>query len=197
MPGCPQVAISQECRVNISWVISESAVLDPLIRTDQLKQLGSIWGSWKTWRSYQTDNVVCYDMLRADELIKRNFYQQCNFYIANSHYGQLGNPAGVKVYEGNFDLEIDNPEDIIAMHLAASVSNIVLLLGFDLGKGVLKNDKLAEHRAHNYRSLTKQAIKNNPDVQWVLIDSTEPIRKDLLELPNLGTDTLANILSAE
>lgn len=181
--------------MNISWVLSTSAQINPEIDVDRLKELGSFWGGWQTWRSCQTDNVICHDMVRAKELIDREFNLGCNFFIPNSFYVSLGRPAGVKVYEGNFAHDVDNQEDIISLHLASSNSDIVLLMGFDLSEQPKFEDKLAEHRAHNYRSLLRQVIVDNPQVQWVAIDHSKPFRTGLQNLPNLGQDTLNNILS--
>jgi hypothetical protein len=37
---------------------------------------------------------------------------------------------------------------------------------------------------------------DNPQIQWVAIDHFEEFRKDLKNLPNLGKDTLKNILTS-
>jgi hypothetical protein len=180
--------------MNISWVLADSTDLDHKINLLQLKELGSFWGGWKTWRAYQTDNVVCHNIVKAKDLIQREFHRTCNFYIPNSIYATLGRPEGVKLYEGNFVHEVDNQEEIVAMHLASQTSDIVLLLGFDFTEQEKNADKLLEHRANNYRNLTKGVIKNTPNTQWVVVDHLNPLRPDLLELENLGTDSLKNIL---
>jgi hypothetical protein len=181
--------------MNISWVLSNSAQIDPGIDIAQMKELGSFWGGWQTWRSCQTDNVICHDMVKSRELIDRSFHQTCNFYVPNKYYISLGRPDKVKVYDGDFVHDLYNHEDIVAMHLAASTSDIVLLLGFDFGEFVKSEDRIAEHCAHNYRSLTRQVIQDCPNVQWVCIDHPKEFRPDLISLPNLGRDTLTNILS--
>lgn len=181
--------------MNINWVLATGTQVDPVVDINRLKELGSFWGSWRTWRGCQTDNVVCHDMSRAKELIDRSFHLNCNFYIPNSFYASLDRPAGVKIYEGDFVHEVDNQEDIVAMHLAASMSEIVLLLGFDFGEQTKLEDRLAEHRAYNFRNLTRQVIVNHPNVQWVVIDHYRELRKDLQDLPNLGQDTLSNIIA--
>lgn len=180
--------------MNINWVVADSYVLDPTVDLAQLKNFGSFWGGWRTWRSCNTDNVICNDMSKADELIKRNFHLHCNFYIANSMYTSLNRPQGVRLYEGDFIHDLDHQEEIVAMHLASSVSDIVLLLGFDFSQKPKLPDRLEEHRAHNYRSLVKQAIKDNPTVQWVAVDHAGEFRKDLLELENLTVDTLDSVI---
>jgi len=182
--------------MNINWLIGDSTNLDPTVDLLKLKKIGSFWGSWRTWRGYQTDNVICHDVAKAQELIDRQFYQKCNFYISNSAYQTLGRPENVKLYEGDFIHDIKNHEEIVGMHLVASVSDVVLLLGFDFTEKNALPDKLEQHRAINYRNLVNEAIKNNPSVQWVIVEHPAEIRKDLLELSNLGTDTLSNIIDS-
>lgn len=182
--------------MNISWVLANRAQIDPTVEIHRLKELGSFWGGWQTWRNCQTDNVICYDTAKASELIHRSFHIQCNFYIPNSVYATLDRPTGVRLFEGDFIHDLDNHEEIVAMHLATANSDIVLLLGFDFGEQPKLADQLAEHRAHNYRSLTRQVLMDHPEIQWVVIDHPHEIRKDLQDLPNLGKDTLVNILQS-
>lgn len=181
--------------MKISWVLADSVLLDPTTNTAKLKEIGSIWGSWLTWRSCQTDNVICHDMSKADELIKREFYKNCNFYIPASMFTSLGQPAGVLCYQGDFKHDVPRQEEIVALHLAASTSDIVLLLGFDFAEFTKLEDRLEEHRATNYRNLIKQVIKNNPKTQWVLIDHANTIATFYQELDNLTQDTMGAVLS--
>ena len=180
--------------MKINWALANNFVLDPTVDIEQLKHCGSFWGSWRTWRACGTDNVVCYDLAKADELIRREFHQACNFYIPNAVYISLDRPDGVKLYEGAFVHDVDNHEEIIALHLSASVSDIVLMLGYDFSEYPKLEDRLQEHRAHNYRSLIRQVIKDNPMIQWVAVDHPGEFRKDLLDLENLTQDTLENVI---
>jgi hypothetical protein len=182
--------------MNINFVLANSTQFDPTVNLEKVKELGSFWGGWRTWRGCQTDNVICHDLPKARELIQRNFHLTCNFYIPRSVFVDLDRPEGVRLYEGEFKHDLDNYEDIVSMHLASSNSDIVLLMGFDFGEPVKLEDKLSEHRANNYRNLVRQVIADNPKIQWVVLDPTRPIRKDLQALSNLGTDTLTNILTA-
>ena len=161
---------------------------------EDFKKLGAFWGSWRTWRACQTDNVLCHDQVKAAELIQREFQNLCNFYIPDSTHANLDRPIGVKVYGGEFVHDVSHQEEIVAMHLAASVSDIVLLLGFDFSESSKQDDRLLEHRLNNYRGLIKQAIVDNNQVQWVVLDHPLDFRNDLLELPNLTKDFLVNIL---
>ena len=180
--------------MNISWVLADTFVLDPVLDIKEIKEIGSLWGSWKTWRGCQTDNVICHELTKAGDLLKRNFQTNCNFYIPNDTWVTLDRPDGVQLYEGKF-LDEFQPEEIVAMHLAASQSDIVLLLGFDLAEKTKNPDRLLEHRAHVYRTLVKHCIENNPEVQWVLVDHLGDIMKYMSNMPNLVKDSMDTALS--
>jgi hypothetical protein len=181
--------------MNIAWVLSDSVALGPEVDIDQLKQLGSFWGGWRTWRGCHTDNVICNDLDKAGELLKRNFQAGCNFYIPNANYQILNRPTAVRLYEGAFAHDVDRRDEIVAMHLAAASNDIVLLLGFDFSEPMVNPDKLLEHRTQNYRGLVHQVINDNNQVQWVLVDHPDLVMKSLSSLPNLSTDTLEAALS--
>jgi hypothetical protein len=180
--------------MKISWIFSDAVDLDPVVDITQLKNVGCFWGSWRGWRAYQIDNVICHDIKKADELIKRNFQSVCNFYIPNSIYTSLDRPTGVKLYEGEFVHDMDRHEEIVSMHLAAMDSDIVLLLGFNFCELEKHEDKLITHKLKNYTQLAKHAIMDNKNVQWVLIDHPGQLADEYADLANLTTDTLANTL---
>jgi hypothetical protein len=139
--------------------------------------------------------VICHNQSKAVELIKRNFQTHCNFYIPNSVYYSIDCPAGVKLYEGNFVHDVINQEEIVAVHLAATTSDIVLLLGFDLAELVPTSDRLKTHQAHHHRNLIRQAIKDYEHVQWVVVDHFEKLDPNLVNLPNISTDSLQAVLA--
>lgn len=181
--------------MNISWVLADSVVLDPLQDITELKNIGAFWGSWQTWRACQTDNVICNDSRKASDLIQRNFQRTCNFYISNSVFQQLDRPEGVRLFEGTFTHDVDHHDEIVAMHLVTGTSDIVLLLGFDLTEKLVNPDRLEQHRAQNYRGLIRQAIAANDHIQWVLVDHPGEIGKDMSNLENLTADTMQNVLA--
>ena len=176
--------------MNIKWVLADNLVLDPTIDINRMKKDGTFWGSWKTWRAYNTDNVVCHDAKKAEELVKNEFQKTCNFYIPNSVYTALGHPTKVLIYEGDFmGHKVNNQDEIVAMNLAASSADILLLVGFDWSEQEQDPDPGRELCAKNYRGLVMQAIKSYPDVQWILIDHPKELRPELLEFPNLDRDS--------
>jgi hypothetical protein len=181
--------------MNISWVLADSAMADPTVDISELKRLGSFWGSWRTWRAWQTDNVICHDQRKADELIKRNFQNNCNFYIPNSVYTSLNRPDGVQLYEGAFVHDVDRQEEIVAIHLAATTGDIVLLFGFDLTELEPNPDRLLAHKAHHHRNHIRQAIKDFVQIQWVIVDHIGDLDPNIANLPNVVTDSLQAVLA--
>ena len=180
--------------MNVTWVLADNTQLDPTTDIKTLKNFGSVWGGWRTWRAYATDNVVCHDISKVQDLLQRNFQSLCNLYVPNSSYVMLNRPAGVKLYEGELDMELDNKDELIAMNLAATVSDVVLLLGFDWPTQDRNPDKLLEHRAHNYRSVVNRLIQERSAVQWVMVDPPSPVRPELNNFDNFNTDSLTSVL---
>jgi hypothetical protein len=181
--------------MNISWVVADSEIADPAMNIAEIKRLGALWGSWRTWRAWQTDNVICYDQNKTAELIKRNFQNSCNFYIPNAVYASLDRPDGVRLYEGAFVHDVDRQEEIVAVHLAATTSDIVLLLGFDLTELEPNPDRLLSHKQHHHRNLLRQAVKDYDLVQWVVVDHLGKLDPNLANLDNVSTDTLQAVLA--
>jgi len=180
--------------MNVTWVLADAAMIDPMQDLAALKTIGSFWGGWRTWRAYATDNVVCHDMKQANVLLKRNFQTQCNFYIPNAIYPLLDRPAGVRLYEGEFVHDVDRQEEIVALHLVATASDIVLMVGFDLADYPKNPDKLIENRTQHYRNLVKHVVATNKRTQWVLVDHEGEIGKLYAGLDNLTKDSLNNVI---
>ncbi len=172
--------------MKISWVVADGYQFDPTVDVDVIKNIGSIWGSWTTWRGCGTDNVICNSESKAQDLIERSFHKGCNFYIPNKTWTKLNQPSGVQSYGGEFAHEIQNTDDIIALHLASSTANIVLMMGFDLSLLDLSNQ--------HYYGHVLSVIKQHPDTQWVLVDHNKTLDKNFQDLPNLTCDIFKNVL---
>jgi len=185
---------SQERMMRISWVFASGYQIDPGQDIEKFKLIGPTWGSWKTWRSCSTDNVVCHDLAKSQDLIKRAFQAVCNFYVPRRHYQDLSRPIGIKLYDGEFTHDVNDLEDIIAMHLAADTSDIVLLTGFDFSDQEKTPDRLTNHRIHNYHGLIRGVIGQRDLVQWVAVDHPKKLGDLYQNLPNLTCDTMENAL---
>ena len=181
--------------MNISWVLADNLVLDPLADLRQMKNIGSMWGSWRTWRACSTDNVICHDSAKAQELVAKDFHKTCNFYISNAAFPAGSVPAGARLYEGSFVDDVVESDEIVALHLAASTSDIVLLLGFNWQQPRETGDKAQDRRNQVYGILVRNAIRDNPQVQWVLVDHIGPVMSEIAKLDNLTQDSMATALS--
>ena len=180
--------------MRVSWAIAEGYEFARDGELDTIKNVGPTWGSWKTWRGCKTDNVICHDRAKAQELIGRAFQAVCNFYIPKKYYQDLNRPVRVKLYDGDFEQELNHAEDVISLHLAAAESDIVLLLGYQLGKLDPPADAYEKHKLVNYHGLIRSTMNNNPNVQWVLIDHDGDLDKAYQNMPNLTCDTMDNVL---
>jgi hypothetical protein len=115
--------------------------------------------------------------------------------VSNPVYLALDEPDRVFSYGGEFSHEVHEQDEIVAMHLAAGVSDLVLLLGFNWHQQPLPVDSDKKLLRHNYINLVREAIAGNPKTQWVVIDHTGPIMPELSNLPNLTQDTMTNVFA--
>lgn len=180
--------------MRVCWTVAAGFQLDPAVDLEAIKAVGAVWGSWQTWRSCSTDNVICHDRAKARELLDRAFQAVCNFYVPRAHYEFLQRPVGVRLYEGDYQQQVDDIEDIIALQLAASSSDIVLLLGYDLASITSKDDRFDQHKLVNRHGLIRSTIAGASQTQWVVIDHAGDLDRAYQTLPNLTCDTMANAL---
>ena len=193
MPRRIQMATAQGHAVKISWVAASDYQLDPTVDVEQMKSVGPIWGSWRTWRTCNTDNVICHEQAKSRELLDRAFQAVCNFYVPRSLYESLGRPLGIRLYDGNFDGEVDHIEDVVALHLAGAESDIVLMLGFYWKLAEKIEDRFERHKITNRHGLIRSIIAARDRTQWVAIDCSE-LDKSYQNLANLTCDSLENAL---
>lgn len=180
--------------MRINWAFADGYQIDPAIDIESIKNIGPTWGSWRTWRSCGTDNVICHDIAKARELVNRAFQAVCNLYVPKKHYQELDRPRGIKLYEGDFDHALDHAEDIIALHILSSMSDIVLMAGYDLGDIREAQDRYDGHKLQNYHGMLRSLLGQNPDVQFVLVDHPKILDKAYRDLPNLTCDKMSNVL---
>lgn len=182
--------------MNVSWVAASKYVSDAAVDVEKIKSIGPVWGSQSTWRSCETDNVVCHDVQSAEALVARQFHQRCNFYTYKNNYQLLGRPQGIYLYDNtvNFDIEVDCIDDVIAMHLAAARSDVVLLLGFDFARSAESDDRYNLHKVNNWHRMVRGCIAQNTETQWVAVDHCADFDEVYTELSNLTCDKMTNVL---
>ena len=180
--------------MKICWVIADQAYLDPTVDISQLKNIGPFWGGWRTWRSWNTDNVVCYRSDEAAHLVEKNFHTKCNLYLPATTAEHIQIPPGVRLYQGSFHQEVDQPDEIVSMHLASAHNDIVLLYGFDLRPKNF-NEGEAKLKWHNFKNYVKHIFVGNTNVQWVILDHSPDLESELQGIDNIQFDTVANIVA--
>lgn len=180
--------------MKISWVLCQTLrpdFADPAV----IRSVGPAWGSWETWKAYKTDNVVCTDLEQARTLIQRAFHAVANFYVPKDFYATLGRPVGLKLYDGEFKgPAIKNRDDIVALNLTSSTSDIVLLLGFNLSPLSKDADKIERAYEEAYQYNIRGVIRDNPNVQFVLVNYEYDLSKPFTELENLTQDSLESVV---
>lgn len=188
------VQMARDCNImKVCWVLGED-FQSHADKAKSIKAVAPIWGSHKTWREFETDNVICNELPIAIGLLNRAFQAVCNFYVPKERYVDLGRPNGVKMYDGGFNVEMFNKDEIIALHLVAPNNDIVLLLGFNLAPRDWGDYKIAKHQWTNYLLAVKTVIAQHPDTQWVAIDQISDIHPDIKNLPNFTCDKIENVV---
>ena len=181
--------------MRVNWVLSSTVVnrRDWGSYPQAMKDIAPLWGSWKTWVDFNTDNVICHDLDKSRDLINRAFHAVCNFYVWRDHHDQLGRPARVSVYDGSYHVSVPDIEDIVAMHLAASKSDMVLLLGFDFGRVISTDNAELDQGLRDRLGMLRGALAST-NVQWVAIDHDAVPDASFANLTNFTRDTMDNVL---
>ena len=173
--------------MNINWIVTPH-----YCPQFDMQQVAPVWGSDTAWHKMPVDNVICYDFDRAFDLISRNAQVRCNLWLPEKHFANLDRPAGINLFGGKFAEQVIYTEEIVAMHLVASSSDIVLLAGFDLSDSD-KGDEFDDHLHNNYLKNVKRVIAEHADTQWVLLDHKSPKHGLFDSLPNLLGDSSGNV----
>jgi len=172
--------------MNIAWIFAENTMLPPTTPVQAIKDLAPVWGSWRTQRGYNTDNVVCWNTEQAAKLVSQGYAKICNLYIPQTVYIQLKEPKGVRAFGGEFDFAVDSVDDIVAVHLVATVADVILMVGFDL-------ETKSTPSGNNYIGLITEAIRTSGK-QWVVVDHHTDLAESIQNLPNITRDILPNVL---
>lgn len=163
------------------WVISQDLQQDPLLRYQKLGELAPTWGSWATWRAFNTDNSICTNLAEADKLLSRAFQSVTNLYLPKDFFAELGNPRGVKLFDGVAPPGASNIDDIAVVSIVSQLYDIVLLLGFEFGEDA-RSDQIYTTMAGQDRC------------QFVLVDNPKSPAQRFQDLANFTCDKYANVL---
>ena len=175
--------------MNIAWLFAENTLLPPATDIQTIKNVAPIWGSWRTQRGYQTDNVICWDPVQATQLVAQGYGAICNLFIHQTVYEQLEKPDRVRVFGGEFVHSVDSKDDVVGMHLVASAADVILMVGFDFAE-----PKTATESRTNYLGLAAQVVRDHPKQQWVMVNHSPELAKPFAGLENITCDLMKNVL---
>lgn len=177
------------------WVVAHNYVpsADPL-RLTTMRDLGVVWGPWKSWRLCQTDNVIVNEFEDAQTLLTRKFNDVCNFWTNEDNFAKLGRPDKVNLYRQLINPDLILKDDILALALAASRYKIVLVVGYDLSTLASSAPQLDKHNKKKWIAEIKKIIKTNSNTQFVFVDLPKSAMQDFSNLENFTNDTYDNIL---
>ena len=180
--------------MKINWVFANDTFMDPAEDITALKSAGQFWGSWKTWHTCKTDNIICYSESEADKLIRKRFNQVANMlYLPVKCEDKFGVMPKVSYFHGEFSHDTINHDEIIALHLASASSDIVILYGFDWSTTNDPVDPAEKLKLDNYRNLVSEVIRSVPKVQWVVVDHVGKLFPELDGAENILMDTMKNV----
>lgn len=165
-----------------AWVISEALQLLPTKVYGRLQDIAPTWGSWSTWREFKTDNCSCSEIRKARELLGRAFQGVTNLHLPKAYFVELGEPRGVRLFEGVPRTDVEYQDDVIAVSLASQQYDIVLMLGFDLSQPEAYSDQIYA------------ILAGNSNCQFVQIDAIKTAPERYQNLTNFTCDIYDNVL---
>jgi len=176
--------------MKISVVVANRAVIDPTINPENFSQIGDTWAGWQQWHQCHQKNVICHDTNTAKRMIDLGFHRACKFWIPESVFAIANRPDTVGFYAGDFVHEVQDQEEIVALHIASSSSDIVVMIGFDW-EPLHTVDPILLHQRANRDGLIAQVVNDTPTTQWVITDDVPDCLK---ERPNVMQENVKNLL---
>jgi hypothetical protein len=180
--------------MRINWALSHVFVTCDDLDWQRIQNCAPTWsGAGK--KAITAQNTICSDPATCLQLLKSAAYTRTNIYVPHDFWQAQGQPAVARVFQGTPYPNIANVDDIIALHLAAAHSDIVLMLGFDfcLKPGAI--DAKTAKVMQDYHGLLRSLIVNSPETQFVAIDQPEILSPSYQDIANLTCDTLQAVLT--
>jgi len=180
--------------MKIGLLISQQTGENVKLNLDEFNNYMPTWGSCHIWGRFPVDNIICNNINTTRTLVSRNVQKQTNLFVPQKHITQLGNPANLKGFQGEFkDTNINNKDDIIGMNITSSIYDIILMFGFKFAKSKSK-DKLETYKQNAYLYNVHTIIKENSDKQFVLVNHKGKLSADFEALDNFTKETLTNTI---
>jgi hypothetical protein len=180
--------------VRFNWVLSQAFSACEDQDWQRIQNCAPTW-SGAGPRQITAQNSICSNAAACLQLLKSAAYQRTNLYVPHDFWLEHGQPTVVRVFQATPYPNITDVDDIIALHLAAAHSDIVLMLGFDLCLNTGPIDGKTAKIMQDYHGLLRSLIVNTPETQFVAIDQPQILSASYQGIANLTCDTLQAVLT--
>ena len=176
------------------WLVQKEYNPQSTIGVDKMKEIASIWGSWKSHRNCLTDNSVVDDFKDASTLLKRGFNLETNLWTHEDNFIRLSRPEAMSLHKIGIDKDLQDRDDLVAMALTGARYDLVIALGFDLSYNTTLTDPLEIHEHKRYLSALANIVKGFSNTQFVFIDLPQDPTQNFTKLENFSCDNIQNVL---
>jgi hypothetical protein len=181
--------------VEICWVVQKDYDPKSDIGAEKMKELCTVWGSYKSWRQCQTDNCVVEDFSEARRLVDRDFNLKTNLWTHEENYDDLGRPEALSLHKITIDKTLQDKDDLVALALAGARYDLVMCIGFDISFHKDITDKLELHEHKRYLSAIANIVRGFDQTQFVFIDLPNDPAENFDGLENITCDNIQNVLT--
>lgn len=176
------------------WLVHKDYNPESTIGVDKMKEIATMWGSWKSHRLCQTDNCIVEDLKDATSLIKRGFNLTTNLWTHEENYIPLERPEALSIHKIGIDKDLIDRDDLVALALAGARYDLVMVVGFNLSATESK-DKLEIHEHKRYLSAIANIVRGFNQTQFVFIDLPDDPAENFTGLENFTCDNIQNVLT--
>lgn len=180
--------------MRFNWVLARGFATCDKHDWQRIQNSAPTWASTSP-RKITAQNSICSNAAECLQLLKSAAYQRTNLYVPHDFWQEHGQPTVVRVFQATPYPNITDVDDIIALHLAAANSDIVLMLGFDLVLNTGPMDAKTAKILQDYHGLLRSLIVNTPETQFVAINQAQMLSPAYQGITNLTCDTLQAVLT--
>lgn len=181
--------------MRFNWVLSHNFYTCNDQDWQRIQNCAPTWSALDDQRPLSVQNCVASDASVCLTAIKSEYYRTANLYVPYDFWSAHGRPSVVQVFQTTHYPKIQHLDDIVALHLAAANSDIVLLLGFDFELRVGPVDTRTAKHLQEYHGLLRSCLVNNPLTQFVAVDHGPDFDTAYKNIANLTCDTLQAVLT--
>ena len=181
--------------VKYCWMVRKDYDPGQHIGHERMKAVCAIWGSWQSWRTCATDNIIVEDFADARRLLDRELHTRTNMWTHEENFDLLGRPDTLSLHNITIDKSLRDKNDLVALALSAARHEIVMCAGFDLTFDDAETDRLERHEQKRFLSAVANIAKGFDQTQFVFIDLPGEPAENFEGLSNVTRDSMDNVLA--